>query len=70
MYMENYTKPKSKLNGECPYCGGLSSFTDEKMYRKLKIQKHSCDKYSAFNVNTGIRYPLQESANPDSTPYI
>lgn len=73
--MENYsTRPHKRINGSCPYCEGnkLDNFTFVKNSKGNNIiEKHEiCDKYSMLSLNSGVRYPLQEPTNPDSSSYM
>lgn len=70
--MENATRPHKKVNGDCPYCESSDSFITEGEYRGLfLIQKHTaCNKYSHLHKHNGIRYPLQNPTDQNSSSYI
>lgn len=67
-------RPHKRDNGSCPYCQGsqMTNFTFVKNVKDGQVIEihQTCDKYSHLNVNTGIRYPLQNPSDQNSTAYI
>ena len=73
--MESYLiRPHKRTNGSCPYCEGnkLDNFTFVKNTKSNNIiEKHEiCDKYSMLGLNSGVRYPLQNPLDSDSSSYM